>query len=159
MFLRIMLGALLAAGMVSAQRGSRNSNSNNQMGEMPRQRQQSKLDVIAEKLGLNKEQKEEFQKIVAQSAEQAATVTEQLRNGRQMIASAMISGRDNGADWDKLKSEYTAVLAQETMLETQSYQKLYAILKDKQKNKAAPVFAELMSGLFERAGGGGGRTR
>jgi len=164
MFLRIMLAAVCAAGLGFAQHGGgggggRSRGDSGQMSQMPRQRQ-SRLDVISDKLGLSKEQKEDFQKILASSTEQASTLNEELRNGRQMIASAMVSGKDNGADWDKLKTAYTSVLAQEAALEAAAYQKLYAILKDKQKSKAAPVFADLMAGMFERTGGGGeGRTR
>jgi len=163
MFLRILMAAALAAGLASAQRGGGGSRNGGGMpgGEMPRVQRASKLDMIADKLGLSKEQREEFQQIVSASAEQAAPLNEQLSNGRQQLAGAMATGRDSGEDFDKLKSAYIGVLSMEAGLEADTYQKLYAILKDKQKTKAAPVFAELMSGLYERSAGpgGGGRRR
>lgn len=157
MFLRIIFAAALAAGLASAQHGGGGGrNGGNDMNSIPMpRRSQTRLDQIADKLSLSKEQKEEFQNILSAAAEQAGPLNEQLRNGRQQIAGAMVNGRDSGDDWDKLKAAYTAVLAQEAGLEAQAYQKLYGILKDKQKTKAAPVFEELMAGLFERSGGGG----
>lgn len=162
MFLRILLAAALAAGLASAQRGGGSRNSGAMGGgEAPRLQRASKLDVIADKLSLSKEQREELQHIVLASAEKAGPLNEQLRNGRQQLAGAMASGRDSGDDFEKLKSAYIGVLSLEAGLEADTYQKLYAVLKDKQKTKAAPVFAEFMSGIFERSAGvgGGGRTR
>ena len=130
---------------------------NNRGGDMapnlgPR-RQQSKADQIADKLKLNKEQKEEFEQILSAGREEAGPVQETLRKMRAQLASAMVQGAGE-ADIKKATDDYTTAAAQMTAIETKAYGKLYASLKPNQQGKAAQAF-ELMAGIFDQRMGGG----
>lgn len=120
------------------------------MGDMeaPRMPRQSRIDIFADKLKLTKDQKDEATKIFDSAQEKATPLNDQVRNGRSKVTEMLISGKNSGPDWDSLMKAFTAVLAQREAVETEAYQKLYAALDDKQKPKAAPVFEELMSGMF-----------
>jgi hypothetical protein len=128
-------------------------------GGMPRQVRQTRIDAIGEKLKLSKEQKEQISTIFDAGQQKASPINEQIANGRKTITTAILSGKNSGPEWDGLMKAFTAVLAQEAALEADSYQKMFATLDDKQKPKAAPVFAELISGMYAgrnwRAMGGG----
>jgi Spy/CpxP family protein refolding chaperone len=162
MVLRLLLAALMAAGLASAQ-GKKGGNGGgmSDMG-MPRAQRQSRLDMIGDKLKLTKEQKDDISKIFDNAQEKAAPLNEQVRNGRSKVTEMLISGKNSGEDWDNLMKAFTAVLAQQEGIEAEAYQKMYAALDDKQKPKAAPVFEELMAGMFagrdwKRAPGGAAR--
>ena len=155
---RVLLAGLLAAGLLSAQ-GKRGGggNSGSEMS-MPRPQQQSKMEQIAEKLKLNKEQKEQALNIMNAAAESAGPIGQQINQGRGMIVQAMVQGQDNTDDFKKLMTQYTNVLAQMDSLEASAYSKIYALLKPNQQKNGEQVFTELMAGVFMR-GGGGGRGR
>jgi hypothetical protein len=159
---RVLLAALLTAGLVAAQRGGgggRGGDMGGGMG-MPRPQQQTKADQLAEKLKLNKEQKEQVGDILKTAAESAGPLSQQINNGRQMIVQAIIGGKDSGEDYDKLMAAYTAVLAQMDGVEASAYGKIYALLKPNQQKNAEQAFTETMAGIFARSGGaGGGRRR
>ncbi len=164
MVVRLLLAALLAAGLGSAQ-GKKGGGGGGGMGgdmTMPRARQ-GRMDMIADKLKLTKEQRDEIGKIFDNAQEKAAPLNEQVRNGRSKVTEMLISGKNTGEDWDNLMKAFTAVLAQQETLEVEAYQKMYATLDEKQKPKAGPVFEELMAGMFagrdwkRGPGGGGGR--
>lgn len=149
MVLRLFLAALLAIGVASAQRSSRGGNNTGNMGGMPRQQQRAtRLDTIADKLRLSKEQKEQASGFFDAAQEAAAPLNEQIAGGRKSLAQAILQGQNSGDDFNKLLSSYTAVLAQMATVEATAYGKLYAILKPNQQSKAAQVFAEQMPGLF-----------
>jgi Spy/CpxP family protein refolding chaperone len=158
MIFRLFLAAMLAAGLASAQgkKGGGGGNSA-EMGSMSRPQRVSRFDTIADKLKLNKEQKEQAATIFDAAQEAATPLNEQIVSQRNQITGAIIQGQNSGADFDKLMSAYTAVLAQRASVEATAYGKLYAILKPNQQSKAAQVFAEQMSGLF--AGRDWKRTR
>ncbi len=162
MVIRLLLAALLAAGLVSAQ-GKKGGGGGGMGGmDMPRMPRQSRLDMIADKLKLSKEQKEEAGKIFDSAQEKATPLNEQIRNGRGRVTEMLLSGKNSGPDWDNLMKAFTAVLAQEEAIETGAFQKVYASLDDKQKAKAAPVFEDLIAGMFagrdwKRAPAGGSR--
>ena len=122
-------------------------------------RAQSKLDQIADKLKLSKEQKEEAGNILNAAAESAGPLNQQIANGRQKITEAMVNGSDKGDDYNKLMGAYTAVLAQMDSVESTAYGKIYALLKPNQQKNGEPVFAEVMAGMFMRSGGGSGRKK
>jgi Spy/CpxP family protein refolding chaperone len=164
MVIRLLLAALLAAGLASAQGKKGGGGGGGGMGEMPRMSRQSRLDMIADKLKLNKDQKEEVSKIFDSAQEKATPLNELVRNGRNKVTEMLITGKNTGPDWDNVMKAFTAVLARQEAVETDAFQKVYAALDDKQKPKAAPVFEELMAGMFagrdwRRAPGGGGGSR
>ncbi len=168
MIVRLLLAGALAAGLASAQRGSgggggdmgaggaggMGSDASGMSGGMPRAQRQSKMDIVADKLHLNKDQKEQASKIFGSALEEAAPINEQIRQGRNAITSAILDGK-TGEDLNKMMAQYTDVMAQKAALEAKAYGKLYAILDAKQQAKAAPVFVEQMDGMFD----GGGRSR
>jgi hypothetical protein len=158
---RLILAALLAAGLLAAQGkgGSKGGGSNNMGPSMGPARAQSKLDQIADKLKLNKEQKDELQSIMNGALEAAGPLNQQIQNGRQQIAGAMVNGKDSGDDYTKLIGAYTAVLAQMDTLESTAYAKIYALLKPNQQKNGEQVFTELMAGIFMQGGRGGGGRR
>jgi Spy/CpxP family protein refolding chaperone len=127
-------------------------------GGMARVQRQSRADMIADKLHLNKDQKEQASKIFAAAQEEAAPLNEQVRNGRSAITTAILQGT-SGDDLNKLMTQFTDLMAQKTAVEAKAYGKLYAILDPKQQAKAAPVFAEQMDGMFDGGGRGRGGNR
>jgi Spy/CpxP family protein refolding chaperone len=151
---RILLAGLLAVGLLSAQRNKGGGSSNSDMG-MPRPQQpQSKMDVIADKLKLSKDQRDQALNIMNAAFESAQPIGGQIAQGRQLIVQAMVQGQDNTDDFKKLMTAYTNALAQMDGVETTAYSKLYAILKPNQQKAGEQVFAEVMAGMFVRAGGG-----
>jgi hypothetical protein len=115
-------------------------------------RQQSKSEQIADKLKLNKDQKDEFEKILSAGREEARPVQETLMKMRAQLASAMVEGVSD-ADMKKAMDEYTSAAAQMTAIEAKAYGKLYTTLKPNQQGKAAQAF-ELMAGIFDQRMGG-----
>ena len=165
---RVIVAALLTVGLVAAQRGgggggNRGGGGGDMGMGMPRPQSGGRLEQIAEKLKLNREQKEQVSDILKSAAESVGPMNQQIANGRQMIANAMVSGKDSGDDYNKLLTAFTAVLAQMDSLEATTYGKIYALLKPNQQKSAEQVFDETMAGMFIRSGGGaggvGGRRR
>lgn len=159
---RVVLAALLTAGLVVAQRGGGGGgNRGGEMGGMGMGRPQSQggLEQIAEKLKLNKDQKDQVADILKAAAESAGPFNQQIRNGRQMITQAMVNGKDSGDDYNKLLAAFTAVEAQMDGVEATAYGKIYALLKPNQQKNAEQVFGELIAGMLSRSGGGGGGGR
>jgi Spy/CpxP family protein refolding chaperone len=172
MLVRLLLASALAVGVASAQ-GSKgggggdmggmggsggNGDAGAMGGGMARVQRQSRMDIIADKLHLNKDQKDQASKIFAAAQEEAAPLNEQVRNGRSAITTAILQGT-SGDDLNKLMAQFTDLMAQKTAVEAKAYGKLYAILDPKQQAKAAPVFAEQMDGMFDGGGRGRGGNR
>lgn len=147
---RLLLAAAVAAGLASAQghRGGGGNNNMSDMGEMPRVQRSTRFDTIAEKLKLNKEQKEQAAGFFDAAQEAAVPLNEEIANGRKQIAGAIMGGQNSSENFARLMAAYTAVLSQMAGLEATAYEKLYAILKPNQQSKAAQVFADQMPGLF-----------
>jgi Spy/CpxP family protein refolding chaperone len=156
MFVRLLLTGLLAIGAASAQKGSKGGGSGGGMGDMGGMRapKQSRLDLIAEKLKLNKEQKDEVQTIISAGQEAAGPLGGQITQGRAALAQAIVQGK-SGDELTQIQSSYTDLMAKMTGVEATTYAKIYALLKPNQQSKASSVFEEQMAGMF--MGGGGGR--
>jgi len=120
---------------------------NDMGGGMAQPRRLTRVEMLFDKLKLNKEQKEK-----------AAPVREQLNKGRIVIANT-ITSKGSEEDLKNFMSEYTKVSAVMTGIEAEAFGKLYAILKPNQQAKAPQAF-ELMAGMFSGGmPGGGGRSR
>jgi Spy/CpxP family protein refolding chaperone len=167
MIVRLLLASALSIGLASAQTkgggagggdmGGMGGDSN-MAGGTPRVQHQSRLDIVADKLHLNKDQKEKATAIFSSAQEEATPINEQIRLGRNAITSALIDGK-TGDDINKMMAQYTDLMAQKAAVEAKAYAKLYAILDAKQQAKAAPVFAEQMDGMFDGGGRGRGGNR
>lgn len=158
MLVRILLTALLAIGVASAQRGGGGGGGSKGgggggggMGGFGAQRQ-SLTDVIADKLKLSKEQKEELAPIISSGREAAGPLVGQINQGRTVIAQAIVQGK-SGEEINQMMSQYTDLLAKMAAVEATAYAKIYALLKPNQQSKATAVFDEQMSGMFMSAGG------
>src|SRR6266567_4132329 len=156
MFGKLLLTAIVAAALASAQRGGgmgegeggefggtggigRGTDGVPGMSGMRPPQRLSKPEQIAEKLKLNKQQKEEFQNILSAGREEAAPVRQKMDNARVQIAGALIQGMSD-ADLKKLSDDYAALAAQMTAIETKAFSKLYASLKPNQQSKVVPAF-------------------
>jgi hypothetical protein len=130
-------------------------------GNMGRPQKESKGTQIVNRLKLNKDQVTEFGSIMNATAKDADPVVVRFLQARNMLATAMISGK-TGADLDPLVKALADSQTQMTGMELAAFQKIVAILKPNQVAKAPEAF-ELMAGIFEPQptgagrGGGGGR--
>jgi Spy/CpxP family protein refolding chaperone len=172
MFARLLLASAFAAGLTFAQGGmgggmggggGRNGGGDigaesGMGGGMPRPQRQSKAEIVADKLHLNKDQKEKFTAIVSEAQEEMRPITEQIGQGRNVITTAIIQGK-SGDELNKLMGQFTDLMAQRGGVEAKAYAKLYAVLDPKQQAKAGAVFAAEMDGMFDARGGRGGRQR
>src|ERR1035437_6969219 len=159
MLVRLLLTAVLAAGLASAQRGGGGGGGDMGAG-MPQVQRLTRTEMLFEKLKLNKDQKEAAQAILSAATEQAAPARDMLTKGRMVIANA-ITGEASEDDLKKLLGQYTAVNATMTGIEAEAFGKLYALLKPNQQSKAPQAF-ELMAEMFDGGGmpgGGAGRGR
>jgi hypothetical protein len=174
MLVRLLLTAVLAAGVGAAQiggdeggmgggggrGGGRGGGGGGDMGgTMPQVRRLTKTEMLFEKLKLNKEQKEEAATIISAAMEKAAPTRDLLNKGRMVIANT-ITGKGSDDEIKKLLGEYASVSATMTSIEAEAFGKLYALLKPNQQAKAPQAF-ELMAGMFAGGGmpGGAGRER
>ncbi len=177
MLVRLLLTAVVAAGVACAQAGGdenamggmgggggrgggRGGGGGDMGGTMIQTRRLTRVELLFEKLKLNKEQKEQAVAILSAASEKAAPVREQLNKGRIVIANN-ITCKGSEDDLKHFMDEYTRTSAVMTSIEAEAFGKLYAILKPNQQAKAPQAF-ELIAGMFSGGtpgGGGGGRGR
>jgi Spy/CpxP family protein refolding chaperone len=172
MVLTATLAITLDTTLAFAQRGGGGMGGEGGMGEsgagvgggssmgssgIPRVQRQSKLDMVADKLKLNREQKDQVQNIFLAALEESRPLGEQITKGREVIAGAMITGK-SGDEIKKMLDQYAGLAAQMTGIETRAFAKVYALLKPNQQPKAPAAF-EIMTGMFGAQTGGGGRGR
>ncbi len=170
MFARLLMASLFAAGLAFAQGGGmgggggRNGGGGGDMGgggEMGggmRPQRQSKADLVADKLHLNKDQKEQLAAIVSAAQEEMRPVAEQMMQGRNVITTAIIQGK-SADEINKMMAQYADLMAERAVVEAKAYGKLYAMLDPKQQARAGGVFAVEMDGLFDTRPGRGARGR
>lgn len=160
MMVRVMVALALAVSLAPAQgkKGGGGGGANAPDMSMMRPQRQNKLDIIADKLKLNKEQKDEAAKIFDAAQQEAAPLRDQFDQGRRAITGAIIGGKTD--DTAKMMEQYSDLLTQQSVIEAKAYAKLYALLDAKQQPKGPQVFATEMAGMFNgrswRGGGGMG---
>ena len=166
MFMKLLLGAMIATTLAFAQggggmgddmggTGGRGGGGGDDMGEVRMQRQ-SPFDIFADRLKLTKDQKTEALAVVADALKESGPVRQQLMQAKLDLAKAMLSGA-SADDLKKTNDTYASLAAQMTGIETKAFAKVCATLKPNQQGRAASAF-ELMAGMFNAtAGGGGGR--
>ncbi len=162
---RILLASVVAGGMAFAQGGrggggGMGDESGGRGGDMSpalRVQRQTKAEIVADKLHLNKEQKEQFAAILSAGQEEMRPISQQLMQGRNVITTALIQGQGQ-AEISKLMAQFTDLEAQRAAVEAKAYAKLYAILEPKQQAKAGAIFTSEMDGLFDARAGRGARS-
>jgi len=135
MFGRLLLTGLLAVGFAAAQddmggmSGGRGSvggmGGGRDMGASlgGGRRRPNRVEQIADKLKLNKDQKEEFSKILSAARERASSVRLEMDKSRAKLAGAYIDGK-SGEDVDKLTAAYAGVAAQMAKIEAEAFAKV-----------------------------------
>ena len=164
MFGRLLLAAVLTAALAPAQRGGGGGGrgggmDSDEMSQMRPAQRQTRFDLFADKLKLNKDQKENALTALGEAFAESAPVRQQMEKSRVAIAVALIDGK-SGDELKKLMDDYTAAVAQMTGIEAKVFAKLYAALKPNQQSKAAQAFELMAEALDITAGGrgaGGGR--
>jgi Spy/CpxP family protein refolding chaperone len=124
-------------------------------GGMPRTQRQSRFDQIADKLKLNKDQRQQAQTILDAGREEAAPLHESVARARLGIADALINAKGDDAA-KKAQDAYAAEVAKLTGLEAKTFAKIYALLKPNQQSRAAQAW-DLMADIFSSGGRGAGR--
>ena len=164
MLAKLLLAAILAASLASAQgrgggRGGRGGGDDMGSGMLRVAPRQTKGEQLREKLGLNKEQQEEAQKILIAASRDAGPIRGQMENARVQIAGALIEGKSED-EVKKALAAYAAAAARMTSLEAQVFAEIYATLKPKQQAKAGQGF-DVLSGIFnvQQGSGAGGMRR
>jgi hypothetical protein len=145
---RLWLAAALAISLASAQRGGGGRGRSMDMGfDTPiRAPRQSRLDRMADRLKLNKEQRTQAEGILDGAQKEALPVLETVIKARTAMAEAMVAER-SPEEIDKLTGAYGEAAAQMAGVEAAAFAKIYATLKPNQQSKAGPAFEE-MAGMF-----------
>ena len=166
MFYKLLIGAVLACGLVWAQPGGmgggggqmggggmgggRGGNRDEGMGGdmtgMSMPKTVSRMDQISEALKLNKEQKKEVKSILDEAQKQAMPVHEQLLKSELAIGDAVQGGK-SGDDLKPLIASEAALQAQMTGIEMGAFAKIYKLLDKDQTPQTRGVFP-MMKGLF-----------
>ncbi len=121
-----MGGGDMGGGGGRGGRGGGDASEGGGMEGMPRAQRQSKADIAADKLHLNKEQKEKFAAIVSAAQEEMRPVTEQINQGRNVITTAILQG-ESGENMNKLMGQFTNLMVQRAQVEAKAYAKIYAM--------------------------------
>jgi hypothetical protein len=146
---RILLMTALSATLGLAQRGGMRGGGmgGGDMGGM-RPAQPNRAQLLADKLKLDKDQKEELQNILAAAVEEAAPLRSQINNARVQLAGALIQGKGEDSI-QQAQQAYAALAAQLAGIEAKSFAKLCALLKPNQQSRASQGF-ELLASLLEQ---------
>jgi hypothetical protein len=170
MFIRLLLTAMMATALAFAQGGGGTGDDmggtggaggrggggmGDDTGSMPRMQRQTPFDIFADRLKLNKDQKTEAQTVVVDAMKESAPLRQQLAQSRAAIANAILGGKSED-DRKKAMDAYTSLAAQVTGIEAKAFAKVCKNLKPNQQSKAGAAF-EVMAGIFNAPGGGGGR--
>jgi Spy/CpxP family protein refolding chaperone len=180
MFWRVVLTAAMAAAMAFAQEGGgmgggmpgggmggmgsgggmggRGGGGGGGMGGMGggmRSQPKQPLDLFAEKLKLNNDQKVEVNTILEAASKEVAPVSQQMLQARQNLAGVLINGQTGDAV-DQLVKAYASLAAKNAAIEAKAFAQICKMLKPNQQKNAGQAF-QLLAQAFDRPRMGGGR--
>jgi hypothetical protein len=120
---------------------------------------ETKAELVADRLKLNKEQKNELETLLMSTAKEAEPVVQQLGKVRAAYASALISGKTD-ADLEPIAKAMAEAQFAMTGVEVRAFQSIVSSfnLKPNQLAKAPEAF-DIMGDIFmpQIGAGGGGR--
>jgi hypothetical protein len=126
--------------------GGMNRGGGGEASMSPEERQKRMLDGMAKQLELNSGQKKKFQSIMAGAREAASPIQEELRLGRENLIQAVREGKSE-EEVGRLSDLQGTTYAKLAAVESQAMAKIFAMLDDSQKPRAAAIFGR-MGGLF-----------
>jgi hypothetical protein len=141
--------ALLAAGLVMAQKGSKGGN-NNTMAPMGPARVEP-LDQIAQMLKLNKDQKKDVRGIMDETQKEVTPLRDTMIKSREQIAADIAAGKSQD-EIDQAVKSYSALEAQVSTLEAKAFGKIFSGLEADQKANQQALVGSLnfMHEVFKR---------
>jgi hypothetical protein len=154
---KLLLTAILTATPAFAQRGGGGGGGGDEMGAtgmpMPRPQPVSKAAMFADRLKLDKDQKEKAQVILTDALKEINQVQPQLAKMRAQIAELILRNVSQD-EVNKLVESYSANAAQVTGIEAKAFGKICALLKPDQQSKAASAF-DLLAAALDPPGSAG----
>lgn len=150
MTLRILSTLFLAAGLLMAQRGSKSGNSGMGGGGMGMARPEP-LDMLAQMLKLNKDQKKDVKSIMDDAQKELTPLRETMAKDREQIATVIEAGKGQD-EIDQAVKTFSGQEAQVTLVESKAFTKIFAGLDADQKVNAQALVNTLMMmhELFKR---------
>lgn len=148
MFGKLLLTAVLATAPAFAQRGGDDAGAAGM--SIPRPQPVSKVVVFANRLSLDKSQREKTEVILIDAVKEIAQLRTQTERARAQIADLIIKNA-NQDDINRLVEAYSAAAAEVTGIEAKAFAKVCALLKPNQKSKAASAF-DLLAAVLDPPG-------
>jgi len=152
------LAGILAAGCAFAQRGGgmggeggggtgmEGRESSMGMPGMPRG-SSNRIDVLANTLKLDKDQKKNVKNILDEAQKQANPVHEQIVKSRLAVGEAIQEGK-NQDEVTKLVASQAELESQMAGIELGAFAKIYKSLEQDQRNQTRSLF-QMMKGIFD----------
>ena len=163
MFGKLLLTVILAAAPAFAQRGGGGGGDDPGATGMsiPRLQPVSKAVMFADRLKLDKEQKQQTEAILNEGLKEIAQLRIQMGQTRAQIVNSILNNASQD-DVNKLMEAYSAAAAQVTAIEVKAFAKVCALLKPNQQSRAPAAFTLLADtldppGSAGRGGFSGGR--
>jgi hypothetical protein len=157
MLLRLVLIGILATGFGLAQRGGGGGMGEEGGGmgggrggglDLPSvPRVVNRIDIIAETLKLNKEQKKQVKTVLDGAQKDANPIHEQIVKSRVAIAEAIQSGKSQD-EIQKLVGGEAALESQMARIELDAFAAIYKNLEQDQRSQSRSLFM-MMKGIFD----------
>jgi Spy/CpxP family protein refolding chaperone len=146
---KLMLTVILAATPALAQQGGGGGQDLGDMdsGMLRPQQPVSKAVLFANRLNLDKSQKEQTQAILVDSLKEIAELRSQIEKVRAQIAILILSNGNQDEIRRQMETS-SATATQVTNIEVKAFTKICALLKPGQKSKAASTF-DLLAAMLD----------
>lgn len=145
LFLKLVMTAILAAGMVSAQRNGGGGKGGDTM-TMSMPETPNRFDQISSLLKLNKDQKKLLKTTMDEGQKEAVSLRDQILKTQLELGDAVAAGKDQQVI-DQAANALAALEAKMTVIEMKAFAKIYNALEKDQQSTVGPVFL-MMHGAF-----------